>query len=110
MAMYKMSWTLADGRKVENQFFTAEAVSGKLFELESWRARDIKLEMVTVGTRVRIKSSVELSNMGWCVDDMLKYAGKVTRISYDINGNFYTLEGCGEWAWSHEGFETVEED
>ena len=109
MAMYKMSWTLADGRKVENQLFTAEAVSGKLLELESWRARDIKLEMVTVRTRVRIKSSEELSKMFWCVDDMLKYAGKVTEISYDLGDGFFILQGCNEFQWASEGFETVEE-
>ena len=107
--MYKMSWTLADGRRVENQLFTAEAVSGKLLELESWRARDIKLEMVTVGTEVRIKSSEELSKMGWCVDDMLRYSGKVTRISYDLGDGYFILQGCDEFQWASEGFETVEE-
>lgn len=43
---YEMSWTQKDGTKIEGQIFTAEHITRKLLELESYGAKDIIIKSV----------------------------------------------------------------
>ena len=43
---YLMSWTLKDGTRVENQLYTAEAISRQLAALEEWGATNIEIKSV----------------------------------------------------------------
>lgn len=43
---YKMAWTLADGTRVTDQIYTADAVSNQLKNLESWGAYAVVIESV----------------------------------------------------------------
>ena len=56
MYRYKLSWTTADGSRVTNQFYTADAVSKQLLALESWGAYAITVEQVADGSKVVQKS------------------------------------------------------
>jgi hypothetical protein len=38
---YEAAWTLKDGKRVEKQLYTADAVSNLLHNLELWGATDI---------------------------------------------------------------------
>lgn len=41
---YIMSWTLANGEHITDQRYTADAISKVLNDLESWNAKNIKIE------------------------------------------------------------------
>lgn len=45
MYKYNLSWTTKDGRRVENQLFTAEHISHKLANLEQEECTSIKIEL-----------------------------------------------------------------
>lgn len=51
MYKYEMSWKTKDGRKIENQIFTAEKAGEMLKNLEEWKATDIILKLITVEER-----------------------------------------------------------
>lgn len=46
MYKYNLSWITKDGRRVENQLFTAEHISHKLAELEQAESSSIRLESI----------------------------------------------------------------
>ena len=43
---YEMSWTTNNGQEVTGQIFTADNISNKLKELESWGATNIVIKSV----------------------------------------------------------------
>lgn len=64
MYKYNLSWTTKDGRRVENQLFTAEHISHKLAELEQAECSSISLESIDRGRRaVFIPSSDDFHDM-----------------------------------------------
>jgi hypothetical protein len=41
---YEAAWTLKDGKRIEKQLYTADAVSNLLHNLELWGATDIVIK------------------------------------------------------------------